>query len=361
MPKEIEDLEAFKAFINEDKISIIDFWASWCGPCIAIAPWFKEQSEKYTDIQFGKVDVDDNDETSAHCEIQCMPTFKVYKKGELLKTIEGADKDELTKCFSLDEAAIAKMIEDGAKEKAEKEAMAKIEENVSMIKDKAELEAFVKKEATTIVNFYVKDYKESVDQLHKDLCKAVADEANETFTKENTARCDLRAHGQLGNELKITALPCLKVFSEGNEIVTLEDNCFEEAKKYMAMDKEALAKKVEEIKAEKERLANLVKQIDDGETYMSLIKEDKLTVVDYYATWCGPCIRFAPQFVKLADMPEYKDVKFIKIDCDKNAEAKKHGNIGCFPTFKLWKNEKELDKLEGASKDKLIELIEKHK
>jgi len=361
MPVEIEDLEAFKAFIAEDKVSIVDFWATWCGPCIQIAPWFKEMSEKYPEVQFGKVDVDDNDETSAHCEVQCMPTFKVYKKGELIKTIEGADTDELTKCFTLDTESIAKMKEEAAKEKAEKEALVKLEEQVSMIKNKTEFDAFVGKEATTMVNFYVKEYKEDVDTLHNDICKAVSDEANTSFDKENTARCDLRAHGQIGNELKITALPCLKIFSNGSEIVTLDENCLEEAKKYMAMDKEALAKKVEELKAEKERLATLVQQIDDKETYMSLIKEDRLTVVDYYATWCGPCIRFAPEFIKMADLPEYKDVKFIKIDCDKNKGAKEHADVKCFPTFKFWKNEKELDKLEGASKEKLIEMINKHK
>jgi len=357
-PQAIKNLEDFKNFIAEDKLSIVDFWASWCGPCITIAPWFKEQAEKYPEIKFGKVDVDENDEASAHAKIQCMPTFKAYKGGELLKTIEGADKDEITKIFTMD---ANKLKEEATKEKTEKEALKKLEENVSMVKEKDEFDNFTKEAKTTCINFYVKDYKEEVDTLHSNLCKAVADEANTLFTKENTARCDLRANGKLGNDLNITTLPCMKIYNNGVEIVSLEDNCIEEAKKIMTLDNEAITKKVEEVKAEKERLANLVKQIDEKDEYMNLIKGDGLVVVDYYATWCGPCIRFAPTFVKIADMPEYKDVKFIKIDCDKNTEAKTHANVGCFPTFKLWKNEKELGNLEGASKDKLIELINEHK
>jgi thioredoxin 1 len=357
-PTVLDTLENFKEFIAEDKLTIIDFWATWCGPCIAIAPWFKEQAEKHPDIQFGKVDVDANDEASAHAEIQCMPTFKVYKNNELIKTIEGADKEAIEKIFTAD---IDKMKEEAAKEKAEKEALIKMEENIPMITSKEELDSFIKEAKTTCVNFYVKDYKDEVDQLHSDLCKASADEENTAFTKENTARCDLRKHGQLGNELKITALPCLKVFNNGVEVFTLEENCFGEAEKLMTLDNEAIAKKVEEAKVEKERLAQLVKQIDDKDEYMELVKGESLVVVDYYATWCGPCIRFAPTFVKIADMPEYKDIKFVKIDCDKNTEAKTHASIGCFPTFKLWRNEKELGKLEGASKDALVKLINEHK
>merc|ERR1711937_829793 len=357
-PKVLATLDEFKEFIAEDKLTIIDFWATWCGPCIAIAPWFKEQAEKHPEINFGKVDVDANDEASAHVGIQCMPTFKVYKNSELLKTIEGADKEEIEKIFTAD---VETMKKEAAKEKAEKEAIKKLEENVPVISNKEELDNFTKEAKTTCVNFYVKEYKEEVDKLHSDLCKAAGDEENTAFTKENTARCDLNQHGQLGNQLKITALPCLKVFHNGVEVVTLEEDCLEEAKKLMVLDNEGIAKKVEEAKAEKERLAQLVKQIDDKDEYMELVKGESLVVVDYYATWCGPCIRFAPTFVKIADMPEYKDIKFVKIDCDKNTEAKKHAEVGCFPTFKLWKNGKSLDKLEGASKDELVKLINEHK
>jgi thioredoxin 1 len=68
MVHQIEDLAEFKKLvINADssKLVVVDFWATWCGPCLFIAPVFEELSKEFSDVLFFKVDVDKNEETSA--------------------------------------------------------------------------------------------------------------------------------------------------------------------------------------------------------------------------------------------------------------------------------------------------------
>lgn len=215
-------------------------------------------------------------------------------------------------------------------------------------------------------NFYVDDYKDSVTNLHKDLVKAVNDDEDTTCTSETIRRCDLNAHGILGNKLQIRSLPYV-VLTKDNEIVaTLDDekDCtLENIKNYFQMTSDELTQKMEDLKLEKDRLAKLVTQYDEEDKFNELIesrKENgKVTVVDFYATWCGPCIRFAPTFTKMADEWAEKDVVFCKIDCDKNTGAKTKAEVKCFPTFKVYKDGKIVDTLEGASKEKLEEMINK--
>jgi thioredoxin len=78
------------------KLVVVDFTATWCGPCQMIAPLFDELSEKNPDVVFVKVDVDENQETAAACGINCMPTFQFYKNGAKTFEMQGADPNQLT-------------------------------------------------------------------------------------------------------------------------------------------------------------------------------------------------------------------------------------------------------------------------
>lgn len=85
---------------------------------------------------------------------------------------------------------------------------------------------------------------------------------------------------------------------------------------------------------------------------------DKLVVVDFTATWCGPCQRIAPIFQKLAD--ENPNVVFIKVDVDENEETAAAYGISAMPTFIFIKNKEKLETMEGANVDKLTSLVQKH-
>lgn len=72
-------------------VVIVDFFANWCGPCKRIAPVFEELAQKFPEITFLKVNVDDSEALSSAFNIEALPTFVCIKDGEIFKRIEGAD------------------------------------------------------------------------------------------------------------------------------------------------------------------------------------------------------------------------------------------------------------------------------
>ncbi|CAB4390319.1 unnamed protein product [Rhizophagus irregularis] len=86
---EIRKKEEFEQHLNKGKLVVVDFSASWCGPCKTMAPVFKNFADKeFPDVIFLKVDGDENPELTAEYNITAYPTFLLFKNG---KKIEGAD------------------------------------------------------------------------------------------------------------------------------------------------------------------------------------------------------------------------------------------------------------------------------
>lgn len=80
----------FNDTISGNDIVLVDFWASWCGPCRAFAPTFAKSSEQHPDIVFGKVDTEAQEELAAAAEIRAIPTLMAFKKGHLVFNQAGA-------------------------------------------------------------------------------------------------------------------------------------------------------------------------------------------------------------------------------------------------------------------------------
>eukprot|EP00386_Alphamonas_edax_P004558 GDKI01014393.1.p2 GENE.GDKI01014393.1~~GDKI01014393.1.p2 ORF type:complete len:107 (+),score=39.64 GDKI01014393.1:79-399(+) len=85
----------------------------------------------------------------------------------------------------------------------------------------------------------------------------------------------------------------------------------------------------------------------------------KLVVVDFFATWCGPCVRIAPVVEQLSN--ENADVVFVKVDVDKAADVSQTYHIEAMPTFIYFKNGQEISRHTGASADKIKASIAQHK
>lgn len=89
MVKHIEDKNFEQEVINNDGVVLVDFWATWCGPCKMIAPIIEELASEMTNVTFAKVDVDQNPETATKYQIASIPTLKIFKSGEVVDTLVG--------------------------------------------------------------------------------------------------------------------------------------------------------------------------------------------------------------------------------------------------------------------------------
>ncbi|KAF8772374.1 hypothetical protein HU200_005846 [Digitaria exilis] len=87
--------EQWEAHKSRGKLLVIDFSASWCGPCRFIEPAFKEMSSRYTDVIFVKIDVDELADVARTWKVEAMPTFVLAKGGKEVSRVVGAKKDEL--------------------------------------------------------------------------------------------------------------------------------------------------------------------------------------------------------------------------------------------------------------------------
>ena len=90
-PVEITDDNFDVEVVNSDKPVVIDFWATWCGPCRQIAPIIEELAAEYDGkVKIGKLDVDNNQQTAIKFGVRSIPTVLIVKGGEVKDTIIGA-------------------------------------------------------------------------------------------------------------------------------------------------------------------------------------------------------------------------------------------------------------------------------
>jgi thioredoxin 1 len=116
----------FQEYVEKPGILLIDWWATWCGPCRAFAPIYEKASDKYTDVVFGKIDTDAEQELAAAFEIRSIPTLMIFRDQVLVFArpgmIPGAALEDLVdKVKALDMAEVQRKV-------AEQEAAAAAQE-----------------------------------------------------------------------------------------------------------------------------------------------------------------------------------------------------------------------------------------
>ena len=81
---------SFDSLLEGEKLVIVDFWATWCGPCRLFAPILAQFAEKHPEIKVGKVDVDEEPELAMKHRIVSIPSLILYRNGKVEKTAVGA-------------------------------------------------------------------------------------------------------------------------------------------------------------------------------------------------------------------------------------------------------------------------------
>jgi thioredoxin 1 len=82
--------ETFEDTVTQPGITLVDWWASWCGPCRMFAPVFQAASEEHSDVRFGKIDTEEQQELAAAAQITSIPTLMAFRDGILVFSQPGA-------------------------------------------------------------------------------------------------------------------------------------------------------------------------------------------------------------------------------------------------------------------------------
>ena len=82
-------MENYNNIINGEQLTLVDFYATWCGPCQMMAPILEEASNENPDVDFFAIDIDDAEETAAKYGVMSIPNMVLFKNGEAVDRIIG--------------------------------------------------------------------------------------------------------------------------------------------------------------------------------------------------------------------------------------------------------------------------------
>jgi thioredoxin 1 len=123
----VQSLPHLQALIASNSYLVLDFYADWCGPCHAIAPFYEQLSNNFSaenGIAFGKVNVDVQRDVAQRYQITAMPTFVVIKDGNVVESIRGANPPALKNAVTKAAGDLAKLAEEKKRKEQQQQQQA---------------------------------------------------------------------------------------------------------------------------------------------------------------------------------------------------------------------------------------------
>jgi thioredoxin 1 len=336
----------------KDSLLIVDFYADWCGPCVAFAPVFEKTASRLGNLTFVKVNVDNSPKLSQTYKVQYIPFIAAIVDGEVVAQYSGkrTAADFKKWCQEMGEKHVRQ---------DEPADTTDGQEGVVEVTDETMFTSMVNesRDRLLVIDFYA-DWCKPCKEL-----EPIMESLAATYSDRNVAflKADIDTLDNLANLWNVQYIPYV-VLVRGGSIIDTRTGLYDESDYIDLIEANIVEGGTDvaiEKKQEPERSASaFILEVESQEQFFKMLDRPGVHVADFYADWCGPCRRIAPIMKELSS--ELPNVHFYKIDIDTQRQLAATYYIDKIPVIYVFaKNDKPVKIVGVRNKGYYLEEINK--